>query len=153
MDSPHHVVIVGGGFGGLYCAQSFRRTPVRVTVLDRRNFHLFQPLLYQVATGSLSPANIAAPLRSVLQRQRNVEVLMGNRLLVLLQGVWNYLTWNRFARLITGENRLPFSQQESKSVLPSSRRTTNNGFVSTKDNTLLERQELTRGEANEYHCC
>ena len=76
-DSPHHVVIVGGGFGGLYCAQSFRRTPVKVTVLDRRNFHLFQPLLYQVATGGLSPANIAAPLRSVLQRQRNVEVLMG----------------------------------------------------------------------------
>ena len=76
-DSPHHVVIVGGGFGGLYCAQSFRRTPVRVTILDRRNFHLFQPLLYQVATGGLSPANIAAPLRSVLQRQRNVEVLMG----------------------------------------------------------------------------
>ena len=76
-DSPHHVVIVGGGFGGLHCAQSSHRKPVKVTVLDRRNFHLFQPLLYQVATGGLSPANIAAPLRSVLQRQKNVEVLLG----------------------------------------------------------------------------
>lgn len=76
-ESPHHVVIVGGGFGGLYCAQSLRRAPVKVTLLDRRNFHLFQPLLYQVATGGLSPANIAAPLRSVLQRQKNVEVLLG----------------------------------------------------------------------------
>jgi NADH dehydrogenase len=78
VDSAQHVVIVGGGFGGLYCAQSFRHAPLKVTVLDRRNFHLFQPLLYQVATGSLSPANIAAPLRSVLQRQRNVQVLLGD---------------------------------------------------------------------------
>lgn len=73
---PHQVVIVGGGFGGLYAAQSLRRAPVQVTLVDRRNFHLFQPLLYQVATGGLSPANIAAPLRSVLKRQKNVRVLM-----------------------------------------------------------------------------
>lgn len=77
MTSSQRVVIIGGGFGGLYCAQSFRRVPVHVTLVDRRNFHLFQPLLYQVATGGLSPANIAAPLRSVLQRQKNVNVLMG----------------------------------------------------------------------------
>src|SRR5262249_20282821 len=76
MDQPHHVVIVGGGFGGLYAALSLRRAPVRVTLLDRRNFHLFQPLLYQVATGGLSPANIAAPLRSVLRRQKNTQVLL-----------------------------------------------------------------------------
>ena len=61
---PHRVVIVGGGFGGLYCAAGAARHPVDVTLIDRRNFHLFQPLLYQVATGGLSPANIAAPLRS-----------------------------------------------------------------------------------------
>ncbi len=73
----HRVVIIGGGFGGLYCAKSLRRAPVRVTLIDRRNFHLFQPLLYQVATGGLSPANIAAPLRAVLQRQKNTEVLLG----------------------------------------------------------------------------
>ena len=73
----HHVVIVGGGFAGLYAAQSLRRAPVRVTLIDRRNFHLFQPLLYQVATGGLSPADIASPLRAVLRRQRNVCVLQG----------------------------------------------------------------------------
>ncbi len=70
------MVIVGGGFGGLYAALSLGRVPVRVTLLDRRNFHLFQPLLYQVATGALSPANIAAPLRSILRRQRNARVLL-----------------------------------------------------------------------------
>jgi NADH dehydrogenase len=76
-ESHHHVVIVGGGFAGLYAAQSLRRAPVRVTLIDRRNFHLFQPLLYQVATGGLSPADIASPLRSVLRRQHNVCVLQG----------------------------------------------------------------------------
>src|SRR3954449_9811185 len=73
----HKVVIVGGGFGGLLAAQGLNRQPVDVTVIDRRNFHLFQPLLYQVATGGLSPANIAAPLRSVLRKQRNTRVILG----------------------------------------------------------------------------
>jgi NADH dehydrogenase len=72
----HRVLILGGGFGGLAAAQALRRVPVQVTLLDRRNFHLFQPLLYQVATGGLSPANIAAPLRSILRRQRNIQVLL-----------------------------------------------------------------------------
>jgi NADH:ubiquinone reductase (H+-translocating) len=76
-DSRPHVVIVGGGFGGLYCAKALKDAPVRVTVIDRRNFHLFQPLLYQVATASLSPAHIAAPIRNVLRKQRNTEVWMG----------------------------------------------------------------------------
>ncbi len=62
MAQPHHVVIIGGGFAGLEAARCLRRAPVRITLIDRRNFHLFQPLLYQVATGQLSPANIAAPL-------------------------------------------------------------------------------------------
>ena len=176
--NPHHVVIVRGGFGGLYAAQSPRRAVVQVTLIDRRNFHLFQPLLYQVATGALSPANIAAPLRSVLRRQKNVRVLLAevcgfdlarrcvltsggsvpydslvvvgsgptgvelagalaeigsntlrhdfrsikpqdsqivefqNRLLVLFQWAWNYITWKRAARLITGENHLPLPQAD-----------------------------------------
>jgi NADH:ubiquinone reductase (H+-translocating) len=72
-----HVVIVGGGFGGLSAARSLRRAPVRVTLVDRRNHHLFQPLLYQVATAALSPADIAAPIRHVLRRQQNASVLLG----------------------------------------------------------------------------
>ena len=76
MTPRHRVIIVGGGFGGLYAAQSLKRTDVSVTLFDRRNFHLFQPLLYQVATGGLSPANISAPLRDVLGAQRNARVLL-----------------------------------------------------------------------------
>jgi NADH dehydrogenase len=76
MSGVHRVVIVGGGFGGLYAAQALRKAAVEITLVDRRNFHLFQPLLYQVATGGLSPANIAAPLRAVLRRQRNTTVLL-----------------------------------------------------------------------------
>jgi NADH dehydrogenase len=74
----HHVVIVGGGFGGLYAAKALGRAPAAVTVVDRRNFHLFQPLLYQVATGALSPGEIAAPLRAVLRRQANTRVLLAS---------------------------------------------------------------------------
>jgi len=73
-----HVVIVGAGFGGMEAAKKLANAPVRITLIDKQNYHLFQPLLYQVATGGLSPANIAAPLRSVLKRQRNAEVLLGN---------------------------------------------------------------------------
>jgi NADH:ubiquinone reductase (H+-translocating) len=77
MGKKHRVVILGGGFGGLAAAQALKRAPVEVTLLDRRNFHLFQPLLYQVATGSLSPGEIAAPIRGVLSKQKNTEVLLG----------------------------------------------------------------------------
>jgi NADH:quinone reductase (non-electrogenic) len=77
MADRHRVVILGGGFGGLNAAQKLKRAPVGVTLIDRRNFHLFQPLLYQVATGSLSPGDIAAPLRGVLSRQKNAQVLLG----------------------------------------------------------------------------
>jgi NADH:ubiquinone reductase (H+-translocating) len=75
-ENRHRVVIVGGGFGGLYAAKSLGRAPVDVTLIDKRNFHLFQPLLYQVATGTLSPADISSPLRGILNRQRNTQVLM-----------------------------------------------------------------------------
>ena len=71
------VVIVGGGFGGLYAAQALRKAEVQITLVDRRNHHLFQPLLYQVATAALSPANIAVALRRVLRAQENVEVVLG----------------------------------------------------------------------------
>jgi NADH dehydrogenase len=71
------VLILGGGFGGLYAARSLGRAPVDVTLIDRRNFHLFQPLLYQAATGSLSLGDICAPIRGIVSRQRNTRVLMG----------------------------------------------------------------------------
>src|SRR5215470_3931833 len=77
MEQAYRVLILGGGFGGLLAAQKLKHAPVEVTLLDRRNFHLFQPLLYQVATGSLSPGDIAAPLRSVLSSQKNATVLLG----------------------------------------------------------------------------
>ncbi len=76
-EARHRVVVVGGGFGGLQAVRRLRRSAVEVTLIDRRNFHLFQPLLYQVGTGALAPEEIAAPLRAILKRQRNVRVVMG----------------------------------------------------------------------------
>jgi NADH dehydrogenase len=74
----HRVVVVGGGFGGLLAVRGLRRAEVDVTLVDRRNFHLFQPLLYQAATGAVSPDEIATPLRAIVRRQKNVRVLMGD---------------------------------------------------------------------------
>ncbi len=99
MDGPH-IVIVGGGFGGLYAARELRRAEARVTIIDRRNFHLFQPLLYQVATAALNPSDIAAPIRSILRRQKNVSVILGEamridtkkRIVVLTEGEVAYDT-------------------------------------------------------------
>src|SRR6516162_2461423 len=89
--TPHRIVIIGGGFAGLVAAQTLKRANADVTLIDKRNFHLFQPLLYQVATGSLSPSEIAAPLRSLVRKQKNTRVVMdeavyvdaGSRRLVL----------------------------------------------------------------------
>ncbi len=77
MERKKRIVIVGAGFGGLAAAKALRRSPFDITVIDRRNYHLFQPLLYQVATGVLSPANIASPIRGILSRQKNTRVLLG----------------------------------------------------------------------------
>src|ERR1700761_52997 len=76
--APHRVVIVGCGFGGLFAARALRRAPVQVTVVDRTNHHLFQPLLYQLATGILSSGEIAPPIRDVLRNQGNARVLLGD---------------------------------------------------------------------------
>src|SRR5262245_30091341 len=76
-EAPHRVVIIGGGFGGLLATKHLKRAPVEVTLIDRRNFHLFQPLTYQIATGALSPAEVCYPLRAIFTRRRNVRVLMG----------------------------------------------------------------------------
>src|SRR4030088_3395044 len=74
---PHHVVMFGAGFGGLEAAFGLAGAPVRITLIDRRNHHLFQPLLYQVATAALNPSDIAAPIRRVLRHQANCEVILG----------------------------------------------------------------------------
>jgi NADH:ubiquinone reductase (H+-translocating) len=77
VSSAPHVVIIGGGFGGMAAARALKRAPVRLTMVDRRNHHLFQPLLYQVATAALNPADIASPIRRILRRQRNASVILG----------------------------------------------------------------------------
>src|ERR1700757_2370551 len=79
--TPHakpRVVIVGAGFGGLSVAKALAKAPVEVVVIDERNYHLFQPLLYQVATAGLSPADIAAPIRGILRRQKDAHVMLGS---------------------------------------------------------------------------
>ena len=98
MSSEFRIVIVGGGFGGLWAAHALQHAPVQVTVIDRRNHHLFQPLLYQVATAGLSPADIAVPIRSILRRRKNLSVLMAE-----VTGV------DRAARVVeTGSTRIPY---------------------------------------------
>jgi NADH:ubiquinone reductase (H+-translocating) len=86
MSARPRVVILGGGFAGLYAARALKRAPVDVTVVDRRNYHLFQPLLYQVATAALNPSDIAAPIRHVLRRQRNCRVLLAEATAVDVPG-------------------------------------------------------------------
>src|SRR5271167_1026272 len=83
--SRPRVVIVGGGFGGLKAAEALARLPVQITLVDRSNHHTFQPLLYQVATAGISPAEIAAPIREILRKHENVEVLLGEILSFDLQ--------------------------------------------------------------------
>ena len=123
MEQKHRVVILGGGFGGLYAAKALKKAPVDLTVLDRRNFHLFQPLLYQVATGSLSPGEIASPLRSILGRQKNTRVLLGEamdldtgrRRLILADGEIEYDT----LIVATGSADSYFGHDEWRRIAPS----------------------------------
>lgn len=145
----HRVVILGGGFGGLYAAKALRHAPLDITLIDRRNFHLFQPLLYQVATGSLSPGEIAAPLRSVLSRQSNVRVLLDQavsldaeqrRVLLAggaLPGVLPYDT----LIVATGSRNTYFGNDQWQSVAP--------GLKSIEDATAMRHKILYAFEAAE----
>jgi NADH dehydrogenase len=145
MDSRHGVVIVGGGFGGLYAAEALGKAEVRVTLIDRRNYHLFQPLLYQVATGGLSPANIAAPLRAVLKRQKNTRVLLGEvvgfdlerRLAILKDGTEPYDS----LIVAAGARHHYFGHPEWEQFAP--------GLKSIEDATTIRRRILTAFEQAE----
>jgi NADH dehydrogenase len=116
------VVIIGGGFGGLYAARAFRRAPVLVTILDRRNHHLFQPLLYQVAMAALSPGDIASPIRWILRKQRNVQVFLAEataidrarRVVVLTDGEMPY----DYLIVASGATHAYFGHDEWRDVAP-----------------------------------
>jgi NADH:ubiquinone reductase (H+-translocating) len=117
------VVIIGGGFGGLYAAQQLGRADVEVTLIDKRNFHLFQPLLYQVATGGLSPGDIASPLRGVLSAQKNTRVLMGEVTDIDPEGQVVALQDGRFVPydsliVATGMSHFYFGRDEWADVAP-----------------------------------
>ncbi|HWY46908.1 MAG TPA: NAD(P)/FAD-dependent oxidoreductase [Bryobacteraceae bacterium] len=122
MTAKHQVVILGGGFGGLYAAKALNKAAAQITVLDRRNFHLFQPLLYQVATGSLSPGEVASPLRRVLHNQQNTRVLLGEavdldaagRRVILADGELKYDT----LIVATGSTDSYFGHDEWKRTAP-----------------------------------
>ncbi|MFL5812940.1 MAG: NAD(P)/FAD-dependent oxidoreductase [Bdellovibrionia bacterium] len=144
MKTPH-VVIVGAGFGGLNVAKALRKAPVRVTVIDQNNFHLFQPLLYQVATAGLSPADIAVPIRSILRKQSNTEVLLdevvgidASKNLVLLnnRGIpYDYLV------LATGSSYTYFGHDRWAMYT--------SGLKTISDATRIRRQILSAFEAAE----
>lgn len=141
----HHIVILGGGFGGLYAARALKRARAKVTVLDRRNFHLFQPLLYQVATGALSPGDIASPLRTILSRQKNTHVLMGeaididveNRHVILTNGEVEYDT----LIISTGSTHHYFGNSEWSAIAP--------GLKTIEDATEIRRRIVLAFEAAE----
>jgi NADH dehydrogenase len=141
----HRVVILGGGFGGLYAAKALRHAPVDVTLVDRRNFHLFQPLLYQVATGSLSPGEIAAPLRALLRKQKNTRVLLdeaayldaADRKLILAGGTVPYDT----LIAATGARNSYFGKDAWESTAP--------GLKSIEDATRIRQKILYAFEAAE----
>ncbi len=145
MAGQHRVVILGGGFGGLSAALTLKRAPVAVTLVDRCNYHLFQPLLYQVATGALSPANIASPLRHVLKNQKNTRVLLGeaigidakNRRVILSDGAIDYDT----LIIATGARHQYFGHEEWERFAP--------GLKTVEDATDMRRRILLAFEAAE----
>ena len=140
-----HVVIIGGGFGGLYAARRLKNAPVQVTLIDRRNHHLFQPLLYQVATGELSAADIATPLRALLKHQQNTRVLLGevvdfdvaNHEVILSDGTVHYDT----LIVAAGMNNHYFGNEQWAQWAPS--------LKTVEDATEIRRRMLLAFEAAE----
>ncbi|MFN8421376.1 MAG: NAD(P)/FAD-dependent oxidoreductase [Anaerolineae bacterium] len=148
MTDKHQVVIIGGGFGGLTAAKAFRNADdVEITLVDRRNFHLFQPLLYQVATGGLSPANIAAPLRSIFRHRRNVRTVLGEvtdidvaNKQVILADTGSTLPYDTLI-IATGAQHHYFGHNEWENLAP--------GLKTIEDATEIRRRILYAFEAAE----
>ena len=145
--SRHRVVVLGGGFGGLSAVRALRRTDVDITLIDRRNFHLFQPLLYQVAAGSLSPANIASPLRSLLRKQRNTQVMLAEVVDIDVPGKRVLLENGRdlaYDTLVvaTGARHHYFGHPEWEALAP--------GLKTLEDATEVRRRVLRAFEAAEF---
>lgn len=144
-DKKTHVVIVGGGFGGLEAARGLRKARAQITLIDRTNHHLFQPLLYQVAMAGLSPADIAAPIRNLLRRQRNTTVLMGEvvgvdadkRRVLLADSSLSY----DYLILATGARHSYFGRDEWEPHAP--------GLKTLADATAIRRRILTAFELAE----
>jgi len=140
------VIIVGGGFAGLKAARALKKVPADILVLDRNNHHLFQPLLYQVATAGLSPADIASPIRSVLRDQKNTEVLMGEvigvdrklKQVILNKGKFSY----DYLVLATGSRHSYFGHDEWERYAP--------GLKSVEDATVIRQKILLAFEAAEF---
>ncbi|MEO8027277.1 MAG: FAD-dependent oxidoreductase, partial [Bryobacteraceae bacterium] len=140
------IVILGGGFGGLTAAVALRRADAQVTLIDRRNFHLFQPLLYQVATGSLSPGDIAAPLRGVVRNQKNTQVLLAdavdldaeNKRVLFRDG--GSVSYNVLV-VATGARNFYFGHDDWQATAP--------GLKSIEDATAMRRKILYAFEAAE----
>ncbi len=145
MTNIPHVIILGAGFGGLYAAKALKRAPVRVTVVDRRNYHLFQPLLYQVATAALNPSDIAYPIRAVVARQKNTNVILGDataidvskKLIKLVDGeiAYDYLI------VATGATHSYFNHPEWERTAP--------GLKTIEDALEIRRRVLLAFEAAE----
>lgn len=145
MVQEPHVVIIGGGFGGLYAARALRHAELRITLIDRHNYHLFQPLLYQVATAALNPSDIAAPIRSILRRQKNVRVILGEANLIDVQTnsvklVDGELTYD-YLILATGATHSYFSHPEWEPNAP--------GLKTIDDALEIRRRVLVAFEAAE----
>jgi NADH dehydrogenase len=143
----HHVVIVGGGFGGLYAAKALKDAPLQITLVDRRNFHLFQPLLYQVATGGLSPGDIAAPLRWIFRREKNTRVLLGEvtainvaRKTIVVEDNRGEIAYDTLV-LATGATHTYFGHAEWERIAP--------GLKTIEDATTIRQRLLVAFEAAE----
>jgi NADH dehydrogenase len=140
-----HVVIIGGGFGGIAAARALERAPVRLTLIDRRNHHLFQPLLYQVASAALNPSDIASPIRRILRHQRNASVILGeaigidtqNKIVQLADGEVAY----DFLIVATGASHSYFGHDEWRGPAP--------GLKTLEDALEIRRRVLVAYEAAE----